>query len=224
MRQTQEEKISILENLPEGVRRVQVISEDGKQQYKRPEEVDTLKDEIMLSSDGSPIVMKGKPGRKPKAILQPVSPAAALLCQARDEHVSADGLLETVRTDAGSDKVLETILSALAEDAAVIDFEKEEAFRNGQEASNLATKRARILKGMSDIWLRKRSMMEGGVIDLDSPVFKELFSLLLETFRDVLFESGVQHEHVETIFAKLISSFDDVWKEDARRRMRQASK
>jgi hypothetical protein len=224
MKQSKERKEEILRSLPEGVRRVQVVSEDGKQQYKRPDEINLEKDEIMLSSDGSPIVMKGKPGRKPKAVLKPVSPAAALLCQARAEHLGADRLLETVSTDSESEKVIEGILSALAEDAAVIDFEKEEAFRNGQEASNLAGKRARILKGMSDIWLRKRSLMEGGVIDLDSPMFKELFSLLLETFREVLFQSGVTEEHVETIFAKLISSFDDVWKEDARRRMRQASK
>lgn len=224
MKQTVEEKEKILANLPEGVRRVQILTQEGKQQYKRPDEIDLQNDEIMLASDGSPIVMKGKPGRKKKAVLQPANPQAALLCQAREEHLAQDNLVGTVSTDSESDKVLEGILKALAEDAAVIDFEKEEAFRNGHEASNLATKRARILKGMSDIWLRKRSLSEGGIIDIESPVFKELFSLILETFRNTLFEAGVTEEHVETIFAKLISAFDDVWKEDARRRMRQASK
>ncbi len=224
MRQTKQDREEIISNLPDGVKRVLTTAQSGKQQYKRPDEIDLDTDEIMLSSDGSPIVMKGNPGRKKKVILQPANPVAARLCQAREEHISSDPLLDTVQANAESDKVIDNILTALAEDAAVIDFEKEEAFRNGQDASNLATKRARVLKGMSDIWLRKKSMMDGGVIDLESPMFKELFSLLLETFRDVLFESGVGEEHVETIFAKLISSFDEVWKEDARRRMRQASK
>lgn len=224
MRQSKEEKEQIINNLEEGVRRVLITTQSGKQQYKRPEEVDLDLDEIMISSDGTPIVMKGKPGRKKKVVLTPVNAVAAHICQAREEHVSSDPLLETVKSDADSDKVLTDILAALAEDAAVIDFEKEEAFRHGIDASNLATKRARVLKGMSDIWLRKRNMMDGGVIDLDSPMFKELFSLLLETFRDVLFESGVGEEHIETIFAKLISSFDEIWKEDARRRMRQVSR
>ena len=112
----------------------------------------------------------------------------------------------------------------MAEDASVIDFEKEEAFRNGKDASNLATKRSRILKGMSDIWLRKKSLSEGGVIDLDSPVFKELFSMMLEGFKDTLQDSGLGDEYIETIFTRLVSSYNDVWKEEARRRMRQASK
>lgn len=214
----------MLDNLPEGVRRVLTLSTSGKQNYKRPEEVDLDNDEIMLAGDGTPIVMKGKPGRRKKTTLNPVSQQVAEVCAARDEHVASDSLISTVQSDPDSEKVLENILTALAEDAAVIDFEKEEAFRHGQEASNLATKRARILKGMSDIWLRKKSMAEGGIIDLDSAVFKEVFSLTLETFRNVLLESGVEPEHIETIFAKLISSFDAVWKEDAKRRMRQVSK
>ena len=221
MKQSREEKQYILDNLPAGVRRVQVLTSQGKQQYKTPEDVDLVTDEIMLSSDGSPIIMRGKPGRKKKTKLNPATPQIAQVCTARDDHLSSDSLVNTVKEDSESDKVLDAILSAMAEDAAVIDFEKEEAFRTGQDASNLSTKRARILKGMSDIWLRKKALTEGGVIDIDSPVFKELFSLILETFREVLFDAGVPPEHVETIFAKLISAFDDVWKEDARRRMRQ---
>ena len=222
--QTREDRKQLLDNLSEGVRRVLTVGTSGKQAYKRPDEVDLDNDEVVLNGSGIPIVMKGTPGRRKKAVLSPISTQVAEVCQAREEHVASDPLISTVRISSESDKVLESILTALAEDAAVIDFEKEEAFRNGASAANLATKRARILKGMSDIWLRKKSLSEGGVIDLDSPVFKEVFSLLLETFRGVLLESGVPPEHVETVFAKLISSFDDAWKEDARRRMRQASR
>jgi len=221
MKQTKEEKQHILDNLPEGTRRIQVVSPNGKQQYKRPDEVDIDTDEISIAPTGAPIVMRGKPGRKPKVVRNAVTPQIAQTCQARDEHVSANELSNTIKEDSNSDRVIENILLEMAQDAATIDFEKDEASRTGGDVSGLLTKKARILKGMSDIWLRKKSLDEGGIIDLESGTFEAVFGLILETFKETLLESGVHDEHIETIFAKLVSSLDDQWKEEAKRRMRQ---
>lgn len=178
MSQTREDKQYILNNLADSVKRIQVVTETGKQLYKRPEEVDLDKDEIGLSPNGAPIVMKGKPGRKPKVKRQAVSPQVAQVVQARDQHISGDNLTSAVDKDYGSDKVIEGILQQLAKDAASIDFEVEEAIRCGGDVSALITKKSRILKGMSDIWLRKKSLDDGGMIDIDSPIFEALFSLI----------------------------------------------
>ena len=70
-------------------------------------------------------------------------------------------------------------------------------------------------------WLRKKSLDEGGIIDLESGTFEAVFGLILETFKETLFDAGVHEEHIETIFAKLVNSLDDQWKEEAKRRMRQ---
>jgi len=192
MKQSKERKEEILRSLPEGVRRVQVVSEDGKQQYKRPDEINLEKDEIMLSSDGSPIVMKGKPGRKPKAVLKPVSPAAALLCQARAEHLGADRLLETVSTDSESEKVIEGILSALAEDAAVIDFEKEEAFRMAKKHQTWQGKEQEYLKVCRTYGLGKGLLWKEGLLIWTLQCLKNFFRFYWKLFGKCCFSLELQ--------------------------------
>ena len=64
--QTLADREYIIANLPEGTHRVQVITSQGKQQYKRPEDVNIVEDEIVLTNNGSPVVMRGKPGRRSK--------------------------------------------------------------------------------------------------------------------------------------------------------------
>jgi hypothetical protein len=220
-RQTKEDREYILANLPGGVRRVQVIEPSGKQVYKRPDDVDTTLDQIMLASDGTPICMRGKPGRKKKPALKPVTPQIAEVEQAREEHLAQDHLRREARADAESDNVLNGILAAMADEAAAIEFERAEAARHGQDTANHSSKRARVLKAMADTWLKRKQQMEGGLVDLDSPAFAALFAFLLETFKEAMAGAGTRHEHIETIFAKLVSQLgDEAWREEAKTRMK----
>ena len=116
MKQTIEQKKYILENLPKGVKRVQILTAEGKQSYVRPDEIDLERDEIVLSQDGRPVVMKGKPGRKKKPVLNPATPQIAQVCQARNEHISEDSLSGAVLQNSESDAVLDAILAGMAED------------------------------------------------------------------------------------------------------------
>ena len=103
--QTQEDRKYILDNLPEGTVRVSVINEQGAQQYKRPDDVDVVNDEIALSLEGIPVVMRGKPGRRPKNQLQPVTPQIAEVAQAREDHIDGSPLMRDARKNTGSDSV-----------------------------------------------------------------------------------------------------------------------
>jgi len=221
MRQSRADREYILGALPSGVRRVQVIDGSGKQVYKRPDDVDLMADEIVLSNDGSPIVMRGKPGRKPKSQLVPVSPQVAEVSKARGEHIDHDLLRREAEKDAEGDGVINRLILAMAEEAAAIEFEREEAGRHGQDTTNHSAKRARILKGMADTWLKRKQTMEGGIVDLDSPAFQGLFSFILETFKEAMTEVGSRPEFVETVFTKLVVVLaDDPWKQEAKARMR----
>jgi len=218
--QSKEDREYILDNLPEGTQRVQVLDPTGKQVYKRPREVDTALDRIMLASDGSPIVMRGKPGRKPKA-LAPITPQIAEVTQARGDHIEQDSLRLEAHKDAEGDGVLNAVILAMAEEAAAIEFEREEAARHGQDTSAYSSKRARVLKGMADTWLKRKTSLSGGVIDIDTPAFKALFGFLLETFKEAMVETGVRPEHIETIFSKLVDSLDGhTWRQEAKTRMK----
>ena len=220
-RQTKEDREYILANLPDGTQRVQVINEQGAQQYKKPEDVDVDKDEIVISKEGTPVVMKGKPGRKPKTQLNPVTPQIAQVAQARDEHFENDPILKEVQTEALSDSVTELILKGMAEEAAALEFERLEAERHGQSAENISVKRARVLKAMGDLTLKQKQLLDGGLINLESPVFGALFAMLVETFKDSMKDAGVRPEQIEQAFSHLPKALDTAGKEEAKARMKE---
>jgi hypothetical protein len=213
----------ILKNLPEGTHRVQVTTESGSLEYKRPEEVDVIKDEIMLNTRGEPILMMGKPGRKRRP-LNPASPALASLADAREEHVQYDSVLARAKKEATGDDTLDAIILGLSEEAAILEFERAEALRKGEDGSNLAVKRARILTQISDLILKRRSSKKGSAVNIDSEEFKVLFLFLLETFREAMESSGCRSELVETTFTKLTGSLDSNWMQEAKTRMKQVAK
>ena len=170
-KQTRDDRRRLLANLPEGAKRVQVKAPDGRMQYKHPSDVDVDLDEILLASDGSPIIMRGNPGRRPKTVLKPVNPQTAQVAEARDDHITANPLVSSAKDNPEGDAVLDAIVIAMAEEAAAVEFERMEAERHGEPTSNISAKRARILKGMADTYLKRREKMDS-LIDLDSPAFK----------------------------------------------------
>lgn len=214
----------ILKNLPDGTRRVQVILPSGKQVYKRPEDVDVDIDEISLTQNGDPIVMRGKPGRKSKTALNPVTPQIAAVSAAREDHLADDSVSVEITKDPESDDAFNMLIRGMAQEAAVIEFERIEAQRHGQEVVEHAARRARVLKAMADLTLKKRSMFQSGMINMESPQFKALFKYILESFKASMVESGARNELVESIFTNLVKSLDDEWSQEAKRRMREASK
>ena len=218
--QSAEDRRRILKDLPEGTRRVQVLR-NGKQHYKRPEEINIEIDEVVLSSDGSPVVMRGQPGRKPKSRLKPVSPMAAEIDEARNSHIDGSTLRKEADKDSEGEELFNQIIAAMAEEAAALEFEREEAARHGVDTSVLSVKRSRVLKGMADSILKRKSLT-GGIIDLDSPAFKALFTLLLESFKESMDGAGCRSEQVEAVFASLIRTLsDESWRQEAKSRMKE---
>jgi len=218
--QTRDDKRRILASLPPETKRVQVIGTDGRQHYKRPEDVDVDTDQIALGADGKPVIMRGRPGRKPKVHLQPVSSGVQEVVEARDEHVASSPLLGAAKVNPEGEEVLNEIIAAMAEEAAAVEFERLEAERHGTPTSNISAKRARILKGMADTYLKRRDKGEGGV-DMDSPAFEAVMGFMFETIQGVMKDSGMRKEHIETVFAKLSKVLDDSWKAEAQARMKK---
>ena len=218
--QTRDDKRRILASLPPETKRVQIIEPSGKQSYKRPEDVDIDTDQIALGADGKPVIMRGRPGRKPKVHLQPINSNVEEVVEARTEHVEASPLLGAAKDNPEGEAVLNEIIAAMAEEAAAVEFERLEAERHGAPTSNISAKRARILKGMADTYLKRRDKGEGGV-DMDSPAFETVMGFMFETIQEVMKDSGMRKEHIETVFAKLSKVLDDSWKAEAQARMKK---
>jgi hypothetical protein len=221
--QTKADREYILENLPEGTHRVQVTNATGGLEYKRPEEVDVVDDKIMLNSKGEPILMMGKPGRKKKP-LAALSPQLAAVAQAREDHLESNVLVSNVKKEANGDDALDEIILGLSQEAAVLEFDRLEAQRHGDDGAPYAVKRARILRSMGDLILKRRALSKGSAVDMDSDEFQALFTFLLETFRGAMEESGCRPELIETTFTKLTGNLDDSWAQEAKGRMKDVAK
>lgn len=223
---TAEERAKLLDMLPQGIARVRVTSAEGKQCYKAvPDILDT--DTVDLTSAGKPIIMRAPPGRpqgSTKSTLPPVSKQAEEVAQAKDNHESLSDLVAVTRQNSEADAVFHTLMNGLAVEITSLEFERREAERKGEDTSNVSAKRVRAIKTMTDAWLKKREKVDSGTIDLEGVAFKTLFAFMLDTVRGAMGDSGMRPEHIETVFAKLSKRLADGWAEDAKARMREATK
>jgi hypothetical protein len=212
---------SILSSLPSGTTRVQVIDEFGKTRFKSPNDVaDT--DQIVIGSNGDPIVMSGRPGRKKKPDLAPANDRVAEQIRAKEIHVEGDDLLDTIRQNPESDGVLDRVMEGLAEEAASLSFERREAERTGTPTSQISMRRINALKAVGDSYLKRKEIMSSGGVDMDSPAFKKLFTYIMDTFRDALIGAGSRPEMVETVFANLSKRLDEDWHKEATKKMTES--
>jgi len=153
--------------------------------------------------------------------LRHISREAEEVDEARRQHLEDSELRQEAENDVEGEALFDSIVKAMADEVAALEFEREEAARHGLDTSELSTKRSRVLKSMADTLLKRRSMT-GGVVDLESPAFKALFALMLETFKECMLGAGCRSEQVEAVFAALIRSLgDESWKQDAKSRMKE---
>lgn len=209
-----------LRNLPDGVTRVQVIDEKGKQAWRKPEDVRGA-DQLVFGNNG-PVVMRGSPGRKKAPKLEPVTEQIAEIAEAKEVHLGDDPLTTALLDDPGQDDVLDIVMRELAQEASSLEFERREAERNGRDTSTYSLRRARILQAVGDMFLKRKEKLEGASVDLDSPQFQAALGFTMETFRDVMTEMGMRSELIETTFAKMGKRLDDGWKAEAKARMKEA--
>jgi hypothetical protein len=220
--QSKAEKAAILKMAPEGSTRIRVSDEFGKEKYRHLDGVlDT--DTVLTKRDGSPVVMKGTPGRKGNPRNAPVaSEAVADSIRRKDEVLDDDAVLQAAKEAPESSSVLHQVMIQLAEEAASLKFERAEAERRGDSTSNISQRRARILQAVGDTWLKRKAQLVSQGLNLDGPEFSAVFTLVSETFKESMLESGARPEMVETVFAKFASKLSDEWKLEAKRRMKEA--
>ena len=206
--------------VPEGTKFIQVKDELGHIHYRDPHALaDT--DEIQVTKDGSPIVMKAAPGRRKNIVLEPATRAVAEILRRKEQALEIDPIITVARGNPESPDVLHQIVLALGAEAASIAFERSEAERNGLETSNLSIRRVNALKALGDTWLKRKEQIVSRGIDLESAAFKALFGFIMETFRSALDSCELKEEHIETVFAKLAQVVgSDDWEDEARNRMK----
>ena len=221
-KQTAADKKKLLALAPEEATRVRVIDEFGKEKYRKLDEV-ASNDTIKVKKDGDPVWMVSKPGRKATPRDYPIaSEAIAEAIRRKDQLLKEDQILIATTEQPESSTVLHEVMIALADEAASLKFEREEAELRGDSTSQLSARRARILKDVGETWLKRKTQLSQDSFNPDSPEFEAVFGLISETFKSSMLEAGCRGEMVETVFAKFASKLDDEWKSEARNRVKGA--
>lgn len=213
-------RAAILANLGPEVTRIQVIDEFGKTRFKKPQDLADA-DQIVLGNSGEPVVMTGKPGRRKKPELKPATETVADLIRLKEAHLGEDDLLGTIRQNPEASSVLDFVMEGLAEEAASLSFERQEAERQGQPTSQISMRRINALKAVGDSWLKRKEQIANNGVDMDSPAFRRLFQFIMDTFREALEAAGTRPEMVETIFTNFSRRLDDDWHREASKRMQE---
>lgn len=211
----------LLAQVPKDIERVQVMDEKGKLRWRAIVElVDT--DEIQVKKDGSPVVMKGRPGRREiKSKTGPINAVVAKLLEDKQVALDDDPLLQLVKSQPESHEVLHQAMIGLAEEAGSIAFERREAERNGEPTSQLSSRRVNTLKSVVDTWLKRQDQLTGNSVDMDSPAFASVMGFVMETFRGCMVDSQVDEGMIRVVFSRFSKKVaTDDWKAEAKNRMK----
>lgn len=213
------EKNKILGSLSEEAKRIKVEDENGQKRWR---DVDALHDtdSIILKADGDPYVMNTKPGRKANPKIQAANEVVGEKIRQKQIQQDHDPIIRAVKVDPDSSKVLDHVMTGLAEEAFSLGYERTEAERQGQATSSISVRRVNALKSLADTYLKRKEQISTSSVDLEGQAFKNLFAFILETFRGSLEDSNLRTEMIETVFAKLTKRLEDNWEDEAKNRMK----
>ena len=213
------EKKEILDNLSEDAKRIKVEDENGQKKWR---DVDDLHDtdSIILKADGEPYIMNTKPGRKANPKIQAANEVVGEKIRQKNIQEDHDPLLRTIKADPDGNRVLDHILTGLAEEAFSLKYERSEAERQGQQTSAISVRRVNALKALGDTYLKRKEQISTSSVDMESNAFKTLFEFILETFRGAMEDSNLRTEMIETVFAKLTKRLENNWEDEAKNKMK----
>lgn len=213
------EKKEIVDSLSEDAKRIKVEDENGQKKWR---DVDDLHDtdSIILKADGEPYIMNTKPGRKANPKIQAANEVVGEKIRQKNIQEDHDPLLRTIKADPDGSRVLDHILTGLAEEAFSLRYERSEAERQGEKTSAISVRRVNALKALGDTYLKRKEQIGSSSVDMDSNAFKTLFEFILETFRGAMEDSNLRTEMIETVFAKLTKRLEDNWEEEAKNKMK----
>ena len=200
--------LDIVKNLPPDVIRVKVWEADGGLRWKEIADV-CRSDTMAYRTDGQPIVMKGKLGRKKGS--RKVIPSDA---------VPKQKLSTLVTTNPDSSLIIDKAMGMLADEIEGISKERDSIKKDGGTTLEYAVKLIRSLEEIGNLWLKRKAALEASTLDLDSPAFKVFFKEMLEAFRGSLDSSNIKDELAAVVMNRLSDIMDDGWETDLKAKIR----
>lgn len=212
----------LLDELPDDAR-VGVKDEFGNEKWRKKDEIrDT--DEVRFKVNGNLMMMTGKPGPPVEDPLQPADKKIAEMLHRKKEHLRSDPLRRALgdkQTGDTKDPLL-FILEAIAEETSSLQFDRQQAERNGdiKTSSQLAMRRINGLKALGDTWLKRAEQISAAGVDLDSPAFVRVMELTLDTLFECMQKRGIAADTVQALAADIESAItSEHWRAKAEKRV-----
>lgn len=220
-----EKREEYLNTLPPTATRVRVLDKYNQLKVRKLGELEDT-DRLVLDKNGNVIFLEsqlGRPSSKtpPPNAPQPVNQAAADYVSRKRDTLKKDPVKQVAEKNPESSEVLQQVIVGLADEAASLAFERQEAESRGSETSQISIRRVNALKAIGDTWLKRKEVAGAQAIDFNSPSFKALFGFILETVKECMVEAGTRPEMVDTVFSKISGKVKDGWIEEARSRMKK---
>lgn len=216
------ERDRLLAMVPEDAVRIQVRDHQGKIRNRLFRDLEDL-DTIQTKKDGTPVIMRGNPGRREVVSLTgAVSPVAAKLVEQKERMIKDDPLIKTVKSRPESEDVLQHVMAGLAEEAASIAFERKKAERENKETSSFSARRVQALKATVDTWLKRKEQIIANSLDIDGRAFQIAMRFVFETFRGCMQDARISEDGINVVFAHLSKKVDTTeWKNEAKNRVKR---
>ena len=172
---------------------------------------------VHLSSVSLKKISKRKRGRPRKIKLLPKDPVTAQIDKERQDHFKGDNLLKLLANKPNSLDVMDMLMFELAREASSLQFERMEAERLGLDTTIISSKKVTALKGVSDIYFRKRDAILGQAFDLKSTRFSKFIEWLLsEVVAKAAREANLTSEQISILFDHIANAFDnEKWDQEA---------
>ena len=218
---TAAEIAAVYKDAPSPDARVKVNTDLGHEKWRKLDDIaDT--DTIVLKEDGTAYYMGKAPGRPKKVEREPANENVRQVIAHKKDALSNDALFTTLHHDPDAGDVLAQVLLGMAEEAASLRFEREQAELEGKETSNISQRRVRALKAVGDNWLKRQEILGDKAIDLDGPAFATILVFFGETLRNTMLAMKMRPEEIDTIINRFAGTVDSgEWRAELESRLRR---
>lgn len=120
----------------------------------------------------------------------------------REAYVRGQELVRVV-DGGGTAEIADVLLKEMAEEIGHLKWERKKAAADGKPTTTHNLARVNSLRSMMELLLKKKETSMAERLDLRSPRFQKIFSLIMEFFQDSMEKVGVSGKESDLVFNQI---------------------
>lgn len=178
-----------------------------------PESIDDILDSVEEQGFDAPAVVKdARKGGRPVVPIPEKGEERRLEMQ---RQAKRNPLVKHVeKGQSASLDMIDAIMHQLTTEIAYLEFAQRERIVQGKDPAELSTKKISALKGLAEIWFKKRDQVLDEMFDLKSARMQAVFEYFMQTIAQACEDAGMGDEMIEVFFSKLGGRLEG-WEDEA---------